>query len=286
MKKSITHLPEAKQQELEQVKKIILDIAPNVQMIILFGSYARGGWVEDTYQEGHITYEYKSDYDLLVLFGTDDETKLSVKNKMEDTIRESNKVSTRASIIIHPVEFANKKIKKGNYFFTDIKKEGIMLYDSGKYELIPVGEINKEQRKKNAMDDFDYWFKSANEFLIDFECAYNRGSSNNAAFHLHQAAERYYHAVILVFKGYKPKTHDLEGLGQKAACYNPEFIKVFPRATEQEERCFELLKKAYTEARYRKDYCIQKEELEYLMTRVGLLKNLTEKVCKEKIGSF
>jgi hypothetical protein len=36
-------------------------------MIILFGSYARGQWVEDIYTEGHITYEYISDFDILVL---------------------------------------------------------------------------------------------------------------------------------------------------------------------------------------------------------------------------
>ena len=36
-------------------------------MIILFGSYARGEWVEDIYTEGHITYEYISDFDILVL---------------------------------------------------------------------------------------------------------------------------------------------------------------------------------------------------------------------------
>jgi predicted nucleotidyltransferase len=36
-------------------------------MIILFDSYARGSWVEDTYVENGNTYEYKNDYDLLII---------------------------------------------------------------------------------------------------------------------------------------------------------------------------------------------------------------------------
>lgn len=36
-------------------------------MIILFGSYARGKYVEDRYISQGITYEYISDYDFLVV---------------------------------------------------------------------------------------------------------------------------------------------------------------------------------------------------------------------------
>ncbi len=35
-------------------------------MIILFGRYACDEWVEDIYTEGHITYEYMSDFDVRV----------------------------------------------------------------------------------------------------------------------------------------------------------------------------------------------------------------------------
>jgi hypothetical protein len=40
---------------------------PSANILIPFGSYARGQWVEDTYTEGHIKYEYISDFDILVL---------------------------------------------------------------------------------------------------------------------------------------------------------------------------------------------------------------------------
>ena len=58
-----------KQQELAQIVSIILDQSPvPIHFIILFGSYARGKWVDDVYvgKDG-VTYSYQSDYDLLVL---------------------------------------------------------------------------------------------------------------------------------------------------------------------------------------------------------------------------
>ncbi|MHC4739628.1 MAG: nucleotidyltransferase domain-containing protein, partial [Planctomycetota bacterium] len=47
MKKSLDHLPKQKQDELEIIRDIILEKVPDVRMIVLFGSYARGQAVED-----------------------------------------------------------------------------------------------------------------------------------------------------------------------------------------------------------------------------------------------
>jgi predicted nucleotidyltransferase len=53
MRKSLSHLPERKPWELAKIRELILEILPEgVEMIILFGSHARGDWVEDKYIEG------------------------------------------------------------------------------------------------------------------------------------------------------------------------------------------------------------------------------------------
>ncbi len=64
--KALPHLPKLKQDELELIKNIILDKMQDVRMIVLFGSYARGNWVEDIHTEGHVTHVYESDFDILV----------------------------------------------------------------------------------------------------------------------------------------------------------------------------------------------------------------------------
>jgi hypothetical protein len=82
------------------------------------------------------------------------------------------------------------------------------------------------------------------------------------------------------------KGHYLDTLGLSAASCSPEFLTVFPQATEQQRRCFELLNRAYVEARYDRGYKITKDELEYLAKRVKLLQKLTKTICRAKIESF
>ena len=111
----------------------------------------------------------------------------------------------------------------------------------------------------------------------------NKERLNKAAFELHQATERYYTTILLVFTDYRPKDHNLETLGIKVEMCDPRFA-VFPQSTDEEKRLFELLKKAYIDARYKMDeYGITKEELQYLSDRVSDLKRLTAEICQEKI---
>lgn len=61
---------------------------------------------------------------------------------------------------------------------------------------------------------------------------------------------------------------------------------VFPKNTPEEKRLFELLQRAYIDSRYNMNYKIEKGELAYLSERVQLLKELTERICKERIEQF
>jgi HEPN domain-containing protein/predicted nucleotidyltransferase len=286
MKTSLTHLPEHKQAELKAIVSALIPRYAEVEMIILFGSYARGSWVEDKYVEKGITYEYKSDYDLLIVVSKNSQANAdtfiqSVTGKLEEL-----NLPTPVNPIFHGIEFVNHELREGNYFFGDIKKEGILLFTTNRYQLDNKRDMSPAEVQQKAKKDFDGWFISADEFMFTFKTTYKEGFYKNAAFQLHQAAERYYGAIQLVFTGYKPKTHDLEILGKLAKACNLEFGKVFPRATIQERQRFMLLKKAYVEARYNMDYQISKNDLDYLSERVQLLRSLTEQMCKQKIESF
>ncbi|HMC02411.1 MAG TPA: HEPN domain-containing protein, partial [Flavobacteriaceae bacterium] len=167
-------------------------------------------------------------------------------------------------------------------------KEGIVLYDSQKFKLATPKILTPEESQQKAQDYFDQWFESANMFFKDFlynfkECEKGRHYLNKAAFELHQATERYYTTILLVFTDYRPKDHNLETLGIKVEMCDMRFA-VFPKRTEEEKHLFELLKRAYIDARYKmKEYHITKADLEYLSGRVGELKQLTEEICLEKI---
>jgi predicted transcriptional regulator len=54
----------------------------------------------------------------------------------------------------------------------------------------------------------------------------------------------------------------------------------------EQRNSFTLLKKAYIDARYKKDYKITKKQLEYLAKRVQVLQKLTNKICKAKMETL
>ncbi len=286
MKTSLSYLPKEKKEELKKIVKTLLEFK-EVEMIILFGSYATGKYVHsDRYVEDGIIYKYQSDYDLLIILS---------QNKQADNLNfvygiteKLNKLKslTPISPIYEGAGFVNEQLSDGNYFFNDIKSEGILLYTSKRKQLARKRKLSIEEIKKQAQDYFDEWFESANEFYWGYESYFNRKSYKIASFQLHQATERYYHTLTLVFTGYKHKTHNLEELGKIASTLNLEFKKIFPRHTEIEKHHFSLLQKAYIDSRYKKGYRISKKELEYLSMRVVKLRDLTEKVCKAKIKSF
>jgi predicted nucleotidyltransferase/HEPN domain-containing protein len=286
MKTTLSHLPQPKQDQLKALTQIILDKVP-AEMIILFGSYARGDWVED-YQE---KYEYVSDFDILIVTKDRHTAKHGKKSRELEKELMSNEDITRTSIIYHSIGFVNDKIETNSYFFADILKEGILLFDSENFKLSEPKSMNPEERQKKAKGHFENWFTSASHFLEGFEMYFQKGEDNltyykEAAFLLHQTTERLYTSILLVFTDYKPKIHGIEELGNQVGKLHPDFATVFRRSTPDEERLFQLLRKAYIDARYEMHYKIEKAELEYLSDRVKLLKDMTERICNKRVSQF
>ena len=284
MKTSLEHLPEEKQQELQRAVEIIQEEI-DLDMLILFGSYARGDWVEDLDPET-LHYRYQSDFDLLLVTETRKEAgKIEQNNQLNKRLMKTIH-RTPISLIAEDIQFVNRRLRKSQYFYIDIKREGIVLYDSGKFELAEPKELTTQERKKLAEEDFEYWFSSAKDFFDTHNFNLNRQKYNMAAFELHQVTERLYSTILLVFTRYKPSTHDLAKLSQRVTSVEPQFLSVFPQGTEEEKNRFKLLRKAYVDARYKPSYIITPQELEWLAERVQQLQALTEKHCKEKIESF
>ena len=286
MKKSLAHLPERKRGELARIVSIIREKAPTTEMIILFGSYARGDAVEDVTVDGNTTYEYSSDFDILVI--VEDES-LANKNTFWYSIEDKAgklPIQTSVTLIAHDINFVNRKLEKGQYFFSDIKAEGIALYDSKNYKLAQAKKLSPKERLGQAKADFKQWFNSANEFYGQYKNAFANEWYKNAAFQLHQAAECLYGTVLLVYTNYKPKTHKLDKLRKMVGQHDPVFFKTFPLDTDEQRHCFDLLRQAYVGARYHEDYKITPQELKYLARCVELLCDQTETSCDTKMESF
>ena len=224
--KLLSHIPQSKQEELTKIAQLVSSFK-EVEMMVLFGSYARGNWVEDKYIEKGVTYEYRSDYDLLVVLKHEDlKQKFRIEGEVKSKLIETGEVTTPVSMIFHGIKHLNESLTIGNYFFRDIKKEGIVLYDSEKFKLAEPKQLTAEQYQKKARNYFDQWFDSANGFLDLFNYCLNKPDFHLAAFNLHQATERYYTTILLVFTDYRPKDHNLETLGIKAEMCDKDFASI------------------------------------------------------------
>jgi len=269
------------------VEQALAAAKDKIAMIILFGSYARGDWVQDEYVERHVTYSYQSDLDIMVVLKKgkhQDRFNLQVEDKIMKRLERASLVDAMSkdpwiTLILEPIKTVNSQLEKGHYFYSDIKKEGILLYDSGEFQLAEAKILPWSERRPIAIQDYKYWFHRGAEFLIDTHNAFNRGNFIKGAFELHQATESFYNAILLVFSGYKPKLHDIKKLGSVAGNYDEELWEIFPYSSPEQVECFRLLEQGYIQARYDDNYRISKEQLSYLIERVEKLKIVTEKIC-------
>lgn len=292
MGKNIKHLPPYKQEELDIIVSTINEFA-TVEMIILFGSHARGDqeekeWVKHKYIKENIIYEYGSDFDILIIVENKImEEDFGIWNKIETEIYKKG-VKTWVSIIIDNIDYVNEQIKLGRYFYSDIKKEGIILYDSKNYKLTKSHKLSKEKQKELAEKDFKYWFNSATFFYDDYESNMEKKRYANSAFNLHQSTERFLTALMLTYTGYRPKTHDLKKLLERCKNIAPEIEMIFFERIEIEKefKLFELLRKAYVDARYENNYKINENELKILAKKVELLKKTVKELYEKKIKTL
>ena len=290
MKNSIDFLPERKQRDLRELVRLIRDEVKDVVMVILYGSYARNTYVEcDERRDFGVRTFYISDYDLLIVtkkrLGVRESTAAArIGNRFLEG--KDAEFHTHPQFINESISKLNNALSEGRYFYVDILAQGIMLYDSEEYQLATPCDLDYPKIKKMAHEYLNNKFSRANSFLFDVPNTLKRKDYKQASFYLHQATENFLKSIPLVYVLYGYKEHDLEFLIEKCKPYTLELAKVFQRDTPEEERLFRLLQRAYVEARYNDDFVVTKEDIDALTPKVELLRDITEKVCRDRIAEY
>ncbi|MDR7061617.1 MULTISPECIES: HEPN domain-containing protein [unclassified Sphingopyxis] len=299
MKSGIDHLPPHKQRELERVVEIIFEEFEDalalatqgwkkkgrISKIILYGSYARGGWVD----EPHTAKGYQSDYDLLIIVNDKRLTdRADYWSKLDDRLIRERSVTktlrTPVNFIVHSLDEVNSGLSQGRYFFMDVARDGIAIYQAVDDELPEPQPKTPHAALEMAREYFDEWFPSGGEFFDNYSFNLAKGRLNNAAFQLHQATERFYNCALLVCSFYSPHVHNLAFLRTQAERIDLRLADVWPRDAKSDRSRFEKLKEAYIKARYSKHYRITEDELSWLGERVTVLAKVVESVCAERIA--
>jgi len=301
MKTDLDHLPPQKQRELERVVQLIFEEfddafalarhewkkAGRILKVILYGSYARGTWVD----EPHTAKGYQSDFDLLIIVNDNRLTdRVKYWAKLDDRLMREYGVTgtlkTPVNFIVHTLQEVNDGLAHGRYFFMDVKEEGVALYQFDDTELHTPKPKTPAQALAMAQEYFDEWLPSGQQSLETARFTMEKGWTKKAAFNLHQATESLYHCVLLVCTFYTPHVHNLGFLRTQAERIDARLTHVWPRETRRDRARFEKLKEAYVKARYSKHYRITREELEWLGEQVEELGRVVHEVCSERLAKL
>ncbi|WP_426265229.1 HEPN domain-containing protein [Sphingomonas sp. PWP1-2] len=292
MRRDLDHLPAAQQGELERVVAILMrDFEAaisgatqpwkrngKVLKVILFGSYSRNDWVDEP-ENG-----YQSDFDLLVIVNHADLTDIAdYWYVAEDRIQRDPTIGRQVNIIVHSLDEVNNALRRGEYFWTDIARDGIALYELPQHSLASPIPLTAADAYRMAEEYFSQNVAKIDSALKIAKFAIQEGERNDAAFMLHQATERAYACMLLTCTFYFPRSHNIKFLRSLAEDKEPRLVEAWPRATKQERRRFELLKRAYVEARYSPNFTIEMADLETLADAVRKLRAIVEAVCLERL---
>jgi predicted nucleotidyltransferase/HEPN domain-containing protein len=298
MRTDLDHLPAAKRRELERVVQILFEefadataIATSdwkkqarILKVILYGSYARGGWVD----EPHTAKGYQSDFDLLIIVNHHKLTNRAefwsgAEDRLNRELAITKSLRTPVNFIIHSLHEVNDGLSQGRYFFMDIARDGVALYQSDERDLAEPKPRTAGEALALAKEYFEEWLPSARRFERAAKVMIEEGGLKEAAFQLHQATERYYHCALLVCTFYTPHVHNLGFLRTQAERIDMRLFGVWPREARRERAMFQKLKEAYVKARYSKSFRINQDELAWLGARVEELGRVVEAICSARV---
>lgn len=306
MKDTLDHLNLQKQKEVTYIREVILEELSarlraskskrtanyRILKLVLYGSFARGTWFDDR-NSGRA-----SDYDFLVIVSHKALTDMSsFWAGVEDRIYRDPKIQKDVSLIVHTIREVNVALKEGQYFFTEIINQGVLLYDYDhnpkssypKSNVAKPTQPNPQRAYEMASGYAHSWKRSAMLFLkvgSQHTNSNDPDEHNFAAFQLHQAAEAIYRMVLLTVTLYAPATHHLGKLRQRCEAIDPRLAEAWAPERKPYKRYFELLRRAYVEARYSPAYETTPEILKWQADRITKLLHLAEHACQERLGKL
>jgi uncharacterized protein len=294
MKTSLDHLPSPKRRELARVMEIMHEELADalaegaadfrkrgrILKIILFGSYARGDYVD----EPHTMKGYRSDYDILVIVNNRKLTEFArFWYKAADRLLHDAGIRTPVGFIVHSRREVNTALKAGQYFFSDIRRDGIVLYELDDEPLAEPALLSPVDAYHTAKEHFDRKFGFSTYHTKLVKIAVHDGQLNHAAFLLHQSIEQAYSTLLLTLTNYGPPSHNLTFLRTLAEGRDRRLADAFPRDQQRYRAWFNQVNEAYVKARYSRHYEISEEALLWLGERTVILHDLVEAICREHL---
>ena len=243
----------------------------------------------DEREEFGVPTSFKSDYDILVInsawsYDKIENKLVSVRNIYDK--RGDHRYRVPVQFIHDCIKKVNEDLKYSRYFYTELKRDGVMLYDSGNSKLARRKPLRYEEIKRQGEEYFREKFAKFKLFMEQAAFMYDREEYVMSSFNLHQACENLFNAILLTFTLRNDKEHNLDELFKASRGYAPELICIFPAENEDEERLFKILVRSYIEARYNPEFKVNREDIEDLMGKVEKFGEVTSQACERRIKEY
>lgn len=282
---NLSHLPETQHKQLAAlVTAIVKAIAP--EKIICFG--CRLNIMQDwgCFMTGNDYQDHTgAEYDLLIIPDADD--KRADHEIIQIAEQQAEPLGCRVTGIVHKLASVNEAIEKGSRFFTTLLHKGVLLYNGSSLPFAsPPAEGQPLTAKSRMEESWNKEYRMARQFYDMGTHCLTHQWYELCVFMLHQAVQHSCMALLRAITGYRSNTHNLARLLALTENFSLLPSIVFPTVSHEETELFNLLRNAYSDARYKDDYQVPPEKAAILAKRVGELLAISETLYREKLNSL
>lgn len=265
-------LPQALQQPefKAAIAVLVSKLAP--AGIICFGYYKYCHQQKTCFQQYTTTHHQ---YDLLIV--TTQQQAMRSAHCI-DIVQKLTSPTLALHALVHSEQAVQHARNIRHPFFCKIFSEGTVVYTNGTEPVVqqpvqPPDNLTGALR----MQAWQRPFALAERLWATAAVAIRETASYDVGvFLLHQVMEQLCIASAQAVVQYRPTTHSLMRLIELVSCYLPQAREVFPCNTPHECELFTVLRKAYSDVRYKEGYTIPPHTACALLERVHAFKTLLE----------
>lgn len=235
---------------LNRLVEIILREIESVLMVIHLGTHP----APDTFY-------------LLVITKKQDKTS---EHQLVDKIEKNCGHLISVCSIVHKSDAFLSGLEEKNRFFANALLKHKIAYQSTELVLPEIMITDSHPVRTQVEAVWNRFAKQGKDFLDTSLRCFEDGNYNLALFLMHQAVESTLSAVIRVNLGYRIAIHNLARQLRITLMFTDDLKNVFDFNVAEDVQLFELLQTAYSTARYKDDFYVDKDTV----------RALSDKVCK------
>jgi HEPN domain-containing protein len=215
--------------------------------------------------------------------------------EVEDRLCQDPDTGQYIPCLVHTRNAITQRAEDRISLLNSIVRDGCNLFsrtDGGSAikHTVSVASENEPPKRPHATirEDYSLWKTTASQsvFLAQVSMKQGPGWDSRSAFLLHQASENAYRMFFSTVTAYTPATHQLRRMRHLARAIDCRLEDAWQSQASEEEGYFDLLCRAYIEARYSLTYRTSEAALRWQADRVAKLIEIADALCLERLSTL